>query len=83
MTRPNLQDPAELAVYRRELRNLYKLWRWSGIGIVVAGVILMFARDGQFDRYSMGLLVLGWAILIGVIVQRSRYHRRRMAEPTV
>ena len=79
MTRPNLEDPAELAAYRRELRQLHKAWRWAGLAIVLAGIVLMLTRD-QFDYLSISLLVLGWAILIGVIFQRTRYHRRRMRE---
>ena len=81
MTRPNLKDPEELAAYKRELRGLYKAWRWVGLAIVVAGVVVMLARDGQFDRYSGALLFVGWAILIGVVIQRTRYHKRRMTEP--
>ena len=81
MTRPNLKDPDELAAYKRELRGLYKVWRWVGLAVVVAGVVVMFARDGQFDLYSGALLFVGWAILIAVVIQRTRYHKRRMAEP--
>jgi drug/metabolite transporter (DMT)-like permease len=81
MTRPNLKDPEELAAYKRELRGLYKLWRWVGLAIVVGGVVVMFMRDGQFDRYSGALLFVGWAILIAVVIQRTRYHKRRLAEP--
>lgn len=81
MTRPNLKEPEELAAYKRELRGLYKLWRWLGLAIVVAGVVVMFMRDGQFDLYSGALLFVGWAILIAVVIQRTRYHKRRMAEP--
>ena len=81
MTRPNLKDPTELAAYKSELRGLHKEWRWLGLVVVVGGVVVMFARDGQFDRYSGGLLFVGWAILIWVVIQRTRYHKRRMAEP--
>ena len=80
MTRPNLDDKAERAAYRRELVGLYRGWRWLGLSIVVVGVVIMFVRDGRFDGLSLSLLALGWAILIGVIVQRTRYHRRRMRE---
>lgn len=81
MSRPDFTDPAQLTSYKRELRGLYKGWRWLGLAIVAVGVALMFLRDGQFDALSIGLIVVGWAILIGVIVQRTRYHKRRMAEP--
>ena len=78
MTKPNLDDPAQRAAYRRELIRLHRGWRWLGLAIVVAAVVTMFTRDGQFDLLSIALLTLGWAILIGVIVQRTRHHRRRM-----
>jgi drug/metabolite transporter (DMT)-like permease len=81
MSRPRLDDPAALAAYKRELRGLYKPWRWLGLALIVAGVAIMFLRDGQFDRLSIGMVAVGWIVLIGVIVQRTRYHRRRMAEP--
>lgn len=78
MTRPDLSDPAQRAAYRKELVQLYRGWRWLGLAIIVAAVALMFFRDGQFDRLSIAMLVVGWTILIGVIVQRTRYHRRRI-----
>ncbi|MCL6683767.1 hypothetical protein [Sphingomonas alba] len=81
MTRPNLKDPDELTAYKRELRGLYKVWRWVGLAVVLAGVVVMFVRGGQFDLYSGALLFVGWAILIAVVIQRTRYHKRRMAEP--
>jgi hypothetical protein len=80
MTRPNLEDPAERAAYRRELIGLNRGWRWLGLAIVVLSVAIMFVRGSQFDALSLSLLAVGWAILIGVIIKRTRYHRRRMRE---
>lgn len=77
MTRPNLDDPAELAEYRRELRRLHREWRWGGLAILLIGVAIMLAR-GEIDMLSLSLLTLGWVILIAVIIRRTRYHRRRM-----
>ena len=81
MTRPNLQDPVELAAYKRELRGLDRQWRWIGLVVVVAGITVMFAREGRLDVYSGTLLFVGWSILISVVIRRTRYHKRRMAEP--
>ena len=78
MTRPDLNDPAQRTAYRRELVGLYRPWRWLGLAIVGAGLAIMLVRGSGFDRLSLTLLAVGWAILIGVIVQRTRYHRRRM-----
>lgn len=80
MTKPNLQDPAERAAYRRELMRLHRGWRLLGLAIVLAALVLLFARGGQFDMLTLSMLTLGWVILIGVIVKRTRYHRRRMRE---
>jgi hypothetical protein len=81
MTRPNLSDPAELAAYRGELRNYARGWRWLGLALIIAGVMTMFIRGAQFDRLSVALIAAGWLVWIPVIVARTRYHKRRMAEP--
>lgn len=80
MTRPNLKDPEQRAAYRGELRRVYRGWRWLGLAMVVAGVATMFAGGEGFNALSLGLLGVGWAILIAVIVLRTRYHQRRMCE---
>jgi len=76
--RPNLTDPEERAAYKRELRRIYRGWRILGLAIVCAGLVWLFVRGVGFDGVSITLLAVGWAILIGVIVARTRYHRRRM-----
>ena len=81
MTRPKLDDEVGRESYRRELKALYRPWRWVGLALTVAGVLLMFVRGGRFDRDSILVIAVGWVILVGVIVARTRYHRRRMAEP--
>jgi drug/metabolite transporter (DMT)-like permease len=80
MARPDLNDHEQRAVYRRELLRLYRWWRWLGLALVVAGVVVMLRNGNGFDRVSIGLLVVGWAILAGVIIARTRYHKRRMRE---
>jgi hypothetical protein len=80
MTRPDLSDPAQRAAYRKELVRLYRGWRWLGLSIVAAGLVVLFVRGTGFDALSISLLTVGWTILIGVIVQRTRYHRRRMRD---
>ena len=76
--RPNLTDPEERAADKRELRRIYRGWRILGLAIVCAGLVWLFVRGVGFDGVSITLLAVGWAILIGVIVARTRYHRRRM-----
>ena len=80
MSRPDLSDPQQRKAYRAELRRVYRGWRWLGLALVVAGVAAMFVGGGGFNTLSLALLGIGWAILIAVIVLRTRYHQRRMRE---
>jgi drug/metabolite transporter (DMT)-like permease len=75
---PNLTDPEERAAYRRELKRVYRGWRFLGLAIVIAGIIWLLVRGDGFDSVSIGLLAIGWAILAAVVVMRTRYHQRRM-----
>lgn len=75
---PNLKDPQERAVYRRELLRVYRGWRWFGLAIVCAGVVWVLVRGEGWDAAGVAMEAVGWAILLTVIVMRSRYHRRRM-----
>ena len=48
------------------------------MGIVCAGVAwVLFNRRG-WDVTGIAIEVVGWALLIAIIVMRTRYHRRRM-----
>ena len=80
MARPDLNDPEQRAAYRRELRTRYRSWRWFGLVVVVAAVGVMLWGGEGYDSLSLIMLAAGWAILIAVIVLRTRYHRRRMRE---
>ena len=80
MTRPDLTDPVQRKAYRRELRAFARPWRLLGLALLVAGVVVVLVRGEGFDPLSVGLVIAGWAVLIPVIVARSRYHQRRMAE---
>jgi drug/metabolite transporter (DMT)-like permease len=81
VARPDLTDQLQRRAYRQELRSLHRPWRWLGMGIVLAAVITLFARGGGFDLLSLSMLAIGWAVLVGVIIARSRYHKARMDEP--
>lgn len=80
MARPDLTDPAQRAAYRRELKAFARPWRMLGLALLVAGVAVVLVRGQGFDPLSVGLVIAGWAVLVPVIVARSRYHQRRMAE---
>lgn len=81
MVRPNLRDPDERAAYRRELHRYGTGWRWLGLALMLAGLAVLLKRGQGFDTLSVALIAAGWAIWIPLIVARTRYHRRRMAEP--
>ena len=81
MTRPDLHDPDERLEYRRELRAYLRPWRMIGLfSVIGAGYWLLF-QDRNSPR-AWTALIAGWALLIFIIVLRTRYHRRRMSEPS-
>ena len=86
--RPNLSDPATRAAYKAELRGLARWWRVLGFVLIVGGIAGLFylRSQGMSDPGLRGrgwaAIALGWAIFLGVIVYRSRYHKARMTEPS-
>lgn len=80
MAKPDFSDPVQHAAYRRELRAYARPWRLFGLMLLVSGVIVALVRGDGFDAFSLGLVMAGWAVLVPVIVARSRHHCRRMAE---
>lgn len=87
MAPPDLNSPEALAAYRGELRRFARGWRYLGLGLVTLGAagLVWVSRDdapwlsGWRGPATIGALAVGWAILIAVIVARTRYHLRRMA----
>jgi hypothetical protein len=87
MARPDLESPEGRAAYRAELKRVGWKYRLGGfVLIVVAALLVVIARDGKFGltedavTVAYGLLFAGWALVITAIFQRTRYHKRRMAE---
>ena len=83
--RPNLDDPAELAAYRQELRRLMRVPRIMGLLLVAIGTgIVLYARfagiGGALPPIGWGIIAFGWLNLIAIIWFRTRYHKARMAE---
>jgi hypothetical protein len=83
--RPNLDDPAEHAAYRQELRRLMRVPRILGLLLVVIGTgIVIYAQrarvGGALMPIGWGIVAVGWLNLIAIIWYRTRYHRARMAE---
>ena len=80
MTRPNLSDPAAQKEYRRELRAYLRPWRMAGLLLVIGACFWLLFRDRE-SPVAWAAMIGGWAILIAIIVLRTRYHLRRMREP--
>ena len=86
-TRPELNDPAARAAYRRELRRVAIPWRAFGFALVVGGTtgMVLYGRAPQAitdtieGDVSLAAVALGWILLIVAIVKRTRYHKTRMA----
>lgn len=83
--RPNLDDPAERAAYRRELRRLMRVPRLIGFLLVVVGTgLVVYAQragiTGPLKPIGFGIVAVGWLNLFAIMYYRTRYHRARMAE---
>ena len=87
MARPDLESPEGRAAYRAELKRVGWKYRLGGfVLIVVAALLVVIARDGKFGltedavKVAYGMLFAGWALVITAIFQRTRHHKRRLAE---
>ena len=83
--RPNLDDPAERAAYRQELRRLLRIPRLLGFLLVLGGTgLVIYAQragvQGPLKPIGFAVMGLGWLNLLMAVYFRTRYHRARMAE---
>jgi hypothetical protein len=84
---PDLSTPEGKLAYRSELRAVARLPRLVGLAAIVAGAMMVvLQRAGAFGLNPAGsnlpafaVLAGGWVLLGLSILQRNRYHRRRMA----
>ena len=86
--RPDLSDREAAVAYRAELRRVAWPIRTAGFVLVLLGALYIgavrygwFGMAGASITIGYGLLAVGWALFICAIALRTRYHRRRMAEP--
>lgn len=91
MTRPNLEDMDELYAYKRELRKILPVQRILSVVCMVGGALIwlwprfaggpLFIGSFQTAYIGWAVIAVGWALAGYVIVSRTKYHARRMAEP--
>jgi hypothetical protein len=67
-------DPEARRAYHRELRNVARLLRWTGIALVLIGTTgIALGRTGAwFVPPSWISFLLGWALALCGIVRRER-----------
>lgn len=79
---PNLNDPAQFAAYRRELKGVASPLRRAGLAFAVLGVLLAIGRSLWWPAMPVAIpgaaLALAVFNLIGGIAIRMLYHARRM-----
>jgi hypothetical protein len=82
--RPNLDDPAARAAYKRELRSLARVPRRLGFALVALGAGgLIYAQTrgivaGPLRPVAWAAIAVGWLNLIAAMIYRTRYHKGRM-----
>jgi hypothetical protein len=77
MSKPDLTDPDQRLAYRNELRRVYWPWRYGALALLVVALVGSMV-DPTHERIWELLLVVGAVLTFGVIIARTRYHRRRM-----
>jgi hypothetical protein len=74
MPSPASQDPEARRAYRRQLRSVARLLRWTGMALVLLGTVgIALGHTGQwFVPPSWISFVIGWALVMSGIVRRER-----------
>jgi protein-S-isoprenylcysteine O-methyltransferase Ste14 len=86
MARPDLSTSEGLTAYRQELRGVAQPVRFTAFGLVLLGAAVVVAAvwlelpDWAVNGGYIALGV-GWVLMVSAVFLRTRYHRRRMAEP--
>lgn len=79
---PNLNDPAEFAAYRQELRQVVRGLRIGSAGVTIVGAVLALLRAKVWPAIPLlvplVVIALGVTLMITAIAFRTAYHVRRM-----
>ena len=75
---------------RPAIRRYARRWRWTGLGLLVVGAIMVvwprvtgeWPMIGSLPLQRLGFILVAaaWIILVAVIVRRTRYYRQLLAE---
>ena len=87
MSAPDLSSPEALKAYRDELKGVGRWARLGGLALIVAAAALMLLQTyrafglepGRLNVAAFAALAVGWGLYALSLIQRNRYHRRRMA----
>ena len=79
MARPDLSDPAQRDAYRRELKGVARPIRVGALAFLTISLVLLLVVPAQ-PTVAYAALAVGAILSVIGIVQRTRYHRGRMAE---
>lgn len=87
MARPDFETEQGRAEYRRELRRVGWQFRAGGLVMIVVAALVVIGASRNLWGLNESLVTvgyvmlgLGWVLYLAAIFQRTRYHRRRMAE---
>lgn len=78
---PDLDDPAERAAYRRELRGVARPVRYLGLALALIAVVVAAARAWVPQiptAVPLFLLIVAALHLLAGVMIRTRYHQSRM-----
>lgn len=82
MTAPDLDDPAELARYKAELRHVASGTRAGGFALAGIGALAAVLRGTVApwlpELVPLVLIVTALGLMLIGIVRRTRYHLKRM-----
>jgi len=86
MARPDLGTTEGLSAYRAELRGVGKPLRLGAFALVIIGALVVVAAiwlpiPHALINAGYVALGIGWILMVAAVFIRTRYHRRRMAEP--
>ena len=78
---PDLRDPGQRSAYRRELMQVAKGFRRTGVALAVLGSVLILVNAYWTpipNIVTLAAIVTGFALMLFGIGARTKYHKRRM-----